>query len=323
MRVAESTSATLDGEASAKAVWASAVAKIDRHLGDANARRKYDELGQVSVGSTDLWLDQNFSISVSGPATFSLSIILDGEFTSCLDGGSPLVITSGSAVVFASQGMISGTNSLRGGQHIRLVDIRFSKSLLENAGGLPLSRFARELFVDRSVPESGTIFIAFPAQASLITVGTQMINCNFDDEGARKLFLQAKSLEALALTIAILGRTQPRVHHLTASDREKLALARQLLHHRFDENWTISSLARAIGIGERKLKEGFRVTVGNSVHAYLKHVRLSAAASMLSEGRSVTDVALSVGFENLSHFSKSFRELHGINPSSYSRNSSR
>jgi AraC-like DNA-binding protein len=312
-----------DDDPLAKAVWARAVARLDRHLGRANAKRGYDELGQISVGTTDFWLDQDCSISVSGPATFSLSIVLDGEFTSCLDGGSPLVIAPGSAVVFASEGMVAGTNFARGSQRMRLVDIRFSKALLKEAGGMPLSLFARELFIDRSIPESGTTFMTFPAQTRLLTVGTQMICCDFDDECARRLFLQAKALEALALTIAFLGRNQPRTVRMAGRDQERLALARKFLHDRFDEDWKISSLARAVGISERKLKEGFRTTIGNSVHAYLKHVRLSAAASMLSEGRAVTDVALSVGFENLSHFSKVFREVHGVNPSSYARRSMR
>jgi AraC-like DNA-binding protein len=48
-------------------------------------------------------------------------------------------------------------------------------------------------------------------------------------------------------------------------------------------------------------------------------VRLKAAAAMLSEGRSVTDVAFSVGFENLSHFSKVFRAVHGVNPRDFPR----
>ena len=56
-----------------------------------------------------------------------------------------------------------------------------------------------------------------------------------------------------------------------------------------------------------------------SVHANLKDVRLKAAAAMLSERRTVTDVALSVGFENLNHFSKVFRAFHGVNPRDYAR----
>jgi len=311
-------SGSLDDDPLARKVWARTLERIERHLGQTNAKRSYDELGQVSVGSTDLWLERDCKIAVSGPATFSLSVLLDGEFTSCLDGGSPLVVTAGSAVLFASAGLVSGTNALRGGQRLRLVDIRFSAALLEEAGSVPLSRFARELFVDRGVPESGTTFVAFPAQSRLMTVAAQMISCSFEDELARRLFLRAKALEALALTIALLSDCCcKRKCNVSASDEDKLSHARKLLHDRFEEGWTIPSLARTVGLGERKLKEGFRTIVGNSVHAYLKQVRLSAAASMLSEGRSVTDVALSVGFESLSHFSKAFREAHGINPGKF------
>ena len=277
----------------------------------------------MSIGSADFWVESDHSISLNGPATFSLSMLLDGRITSCLDGGSPLVIEPGSAVVFASQTSVSGTNWLSGQQRIRLVDIRFTTTLLEEAGGVPLSRFARELFVDRSVPESGTIFIAFPAHARLLSAAAQMMDSRFDDERVRRLFLQAKALEALALTISILGGNGLDRCRLAATDQDKLARARELLHNRFEEDWTIPVLARTVGLSERKLKAGFRSAVGHSVHAYLKDIRLSAAASMLTEGRSVTDVALSVGFDNLSHFSKIFREFHGTNPSSYARQSRR
>lgn len=313
----ESAGAGID--ASGREAWRQAVAQMQRRLGLYDARRRYDELGEIAVGCTDFHLERDTSFTVGGPATFSLSMLLEGEITSCLAGGSPLVISAGSAVVFASEGPVSGTNSLKGGQRIRLVDMRFSRALLESAGGVPFSRFGRELYVDRSIPEAGTIFVTFSAEPKLAAVGARMLECSFGDDRARRIFMQAKALEALALTITALDRTPSTTCPLSEREQQCLIRARQLLHDRFDENWTIASLARAAGIGERRLKAGFRTFVGNSVHAYLRHVRLEAAAAMLTEGRLVTDVAMSVGFENLSHFSKSFREQFGQNPSAYSR----
>jgi AraC-like DNA-binding protein len=315
----EGAPAVVDDLASAKRLWAGTVARVDRRLRGIDAKRSYDTLGQVSVGRTDFRVDKGFSLSVSGPATFSLSMLLEGKITSCLDGGVPLLITAGSAVVFASRQSVSGTNHFDSKQRIRLIDIRYDRAFLEEVGGVPLSRFAHELLVDRSLPGDGTTFIAFPARKDLIDVGARLFDCDIADDAARRLFLQAKSLEALALTIATLSGRQPPSSGLTESDRAKLTAARQLLHDRYDEHWTIATLARAVGLSERKLKTGFRFAIGNSVHAYLKDVRLKAAAAMLSEGRSVTDVAFSVGFENLSHFSKVFRAVHGVNPRDFPR----
>ena len=46
---------------------------------------------------------------------------------------------------------------------------------------------------------------------------------------------------------------------------------------------------------------------------------MAHAGHVLSQDRSVIDVALSVGFENLSHFSQVLRAFHGVNPRDYAR----
>jgi AraC-like DNA-binding protein len=104
-------------------------------------------------------------------------------------------------------------------------------------------------------------------------------------------------------------------------ERRQLAQARQLIDQRYDEAWTVARLARTVGLSEKKLKAGFRALAGHSVHAYLREVRLDAAASMLAAGHTVTEVALAVGYSNLSHFSKSFRDAHRVTPSQWVKRS--
>ena len=305
------------------------VGSIDYHASSnaleqlaAHRSRKFDDLGQIKIGSADIWLDQDFSIAVAGPATVSLSILLDGECISQLDNGEPITLTAGSAVIFASESGSSGRNFARAQQRIRVVDIRFDREVLAKAGGLELPRFASELFVDRSVADGSTIFIRFAASRPLLETGRQLIECGYPRGELRSLYLQAKALEALALSIAYLREERQQRQSISGRDRQRLMEARQVLQDRFDEPWTISSLAKAVGISEKKLKAGFQQIIGRSVHSCLREMRLTAAATMLNEGRSVTEVALSVGFTNLSHFSKAFRELHGVNPSDYARVSS-
>lgn len=295
-----------------------ALGQLAAHCGS----RKLDDLGQIKIGSADVWLDQDFSVVVSGPATVSLSILLDGECVSQLAGGEPMTLAAGSAVIFASEAGSSGRNLARAGQRIRIVDIRFDRPLLERVGGLELSRFAGELLVNRSLAERKTVFIAFAAPCALLETARQLIECGYPPGDLRQLYFEAKALEALALSLAYLSEERQQRQSIGARDRQRLIEARQLLLERFDEPWTIASLARATGISEKKLKAGFRQVIGRSVHSCLREMRLTAAATMLNEGLPVTEVALSVGFASLSHFSKAFRELHGVNPSDYARISS-
>lgn len=72
-------------------------------------------------------------------------------------------------------------------------------------------------------------------------------------------------------------------------------------------------------MNERKLKHGFRMLVGSTVHAYLLRVRMDAAATLLKSGHTVTETAFAVGFESLSHFSRAFSQTTGVTPSKFAK----
>ena len=130
----------------------------------------------------------------------------------------------------------------------------------------------------------------------------------------------AAALERV-VDLAVEGGIEVRI---PAEEVEKHGLAERSgtvlgAEQQFEEPWTIERLARTVGLNERDLKAGFRRLVGRSIHAHLRNVRLEAAASMLRDGRTVTDAALAAGFGNLSHFSKTFRESKGVAPREYAR----
>jgi AraC-like DNA-binding protein len=77
-------------------------------------------------------------------------------------------------------------------------------------------------------------------------------------------------------------------------------------------------IAAAAGISETQLKNLFRNTLGMPWTHYLKGYRIHRAAGRLSQpGTSILEIALSVGFETLSHFNASFRSVMGVSPRSY------
>ena len=79
-------------------------------------------------------------------------------------------------------------------------------------------------------------------------------------------------------------------------------------------------VARAMGLSVRRLNQIF-AGENTSLSRYIKQARLNAVASDLEAphfaGRSITELAMSRGFENMQHFSKSFRDQFQMSPRDY------
>ncbi len=99
------------------------------------------------------------------------------------------------------------------------------------------------------------------------------------------------------------------------SEREKIFKARDILDAHYDEKLTIKSLARKVAMNECYLKKGFKTLTGSTIHEYIAARRIATAKHMLqTEGRSVTEVAASLGYSSISHFSTAFKKATGLKP---------
>lgn len=80
----------------------------------------------------------------------------------------------------------------------------------------------------------------------------------------------------------------------------------------------VEMLATNVGLSRvhvhRKLKE----LTNLSAREFIKNIRLQQAAALLKEKKlTVSEVAYATGYTNLSHFSSSFKEAHGMSPKEY------
>lgn len=257
----------------------------------------------------------DLEVSAKGPPMFCIGVLLEGRARMSLDGGPVLELRPGMAVVQTAARPASGRFAMRGGQSSRMVDIRFSHEGLQRAGGRPLVALQGRFLHDCSLTDAQWLMGGFPAPAALLRVASDILTCEFADETVRKLYLQAKALEALAIALQTVGPAAPSASY--AREKVRLLQARRLLDERFGEDWTIVRLAREVGLGEKKLQAGFRAMAGRSVHEHLREVRLAAAAALLADGVSVTEAAAATGFGSLSHFSKAFRAERGVLPSQW------
>lgn len=86
--------------------------------------------------------------------------------------------------------------------------------------------------------------------------------------------------------------------------------------HLSDEDFGIPQLCQALAMSRAQLYRKFDALTDLPVHQYMRNLRLRKAKILLETTHlNVTEVALEVGFKNLSHFSRSFSEAFGVPPS--------
>jgi AraC-like DNA-binding protein len=100
------------------------------------------------------------------------------------------------------------------------------------------------------------------------------------------------------------------------SEREKIFLARDILEGLTDERpLTIKDLARKVAMNECYLKKGFKALTGKTVYDFQHERRIARAQQLLQEeGRSVSEVAQTLRFSSISHFSTAFKKATGLKP---------
>ncbi|MGN6604262.1 MAG: helix-turn-helix domain-containing protein [Ginsengibacter sp.] len=99
------------------------------------------------------------------------------------------------------------------------------------------------------------------------------------------------------------------------ADREKIALARNILLEHIGEPLTIRELSRKAAINECYLKKGFKEMYGTTIFDFYQSQRMEHAKYLLYEkGLTVTEVSDSLGYSSISHFSTAFKKHTGIKP---------
>lgn len=85
-----------------------------------------------------------------------------------------------------------------------------------------------------------------------------------------------------------------------------------------DEDITLAQLAAIAGMSPHYFSELFKLSTGRAPHNYVLMQRIERAKQqLLDPKRSIIDVGLDAGFQNPSHFARTFRKVEGTTPSTY------
>jgi AraC family transcriptional regulator, transcriptional activator of the genes for pyochelin and ferripyochelin receptors len=143
-----------------------------------------------------------------------------------------------------------------------------------------------------------------------------ILNCQYADP-LKRMFFFSKTMEMLVLQAEAFDRSFNNKPNYIKSDydRERILYVRDYLLENIDSPPTLTELSRKAGLNEYKLKRAFKETFDKTVFEYLSDVRLETAKNdLLEHKKTVTEIALGLGYSSLQHFSMAFKKKFGVSP---------
>lgn len=140
------------------------------------------------------------------------------------------------------------------------------------------------------------------------------------DERFKLFFLRIKAEELICrLLIELEKREEKRLYPLNTHDILTLYKVKEKILEHLETPPGIKDLASYANMSPTKLKRLFKQVFGNSIFNYYQGFRMKEAAHLLKEEKlPVSEVGYSLGFTNLSHFSRTFEQHIGMKPKKYS-----
>ncbi len=94
----------------------------------------------------------------------------------------------------------------------------------------------------------------------------------------------------------------------------------EYVNHNYNKNISLGHLASRLYLSATYLSKYIKQQLGVNFVELLNRTRLTRAADLLSHtDESIAQIALDVGFSNLSSFNRNFKEKYGMTPSAYRR----
>ena len=155
-----------------------------------------------------------------------------------------------------------------------------------------------------------------PATASVLSLAQQLSEPP-SHAACLPIWFHAKVMELASMTLFVPDPT-PMETQPETSGREALERALFLLERDLENPPTLEMLAQEVGCGPFHLSRLFGRLTGKTMPEFLRQKRMERAALLLrTTKQSVSEIALTVGYESFSAFTRGFVRERGMTPSAY------
>ncbi len=250
------------------------------------------------------------------PGSVELCLNLEGQAT--LRGARETVEVRPRTSVFYVQGDPPLEAKRHAGAAHRFITVEFAREFLKQH----LAAEAQHLHpavsaVVKRKTRSSVVSIPEPMDATLLQIVESLRHCPVF-KPAQAMWFRCKALELAARTFFRPPEGERLCTRQQRAACERAARVREILSGRLADPPSLEELGRLVGCSPFYLSRQFSETTGLTIQQFIRQLRLERAAELLRSGRSnVTEAALEVGYNSLSHFTVAFREAFGCCPGLY------
>jgi len=174
------------------------------------------------------------------------------------------------------------------------------------------------LLLDKQTrPSDNPPFLLFEKDEFLVNF-TRSLDCMLSGDKPVYHGLQKVKLEELFLYLAMQypGQIQ-QIRNMSYEANDDL-IVRQAVTSHINSNITVEELAFLCNMSLSTFKRRFARIYGNSPNRWLLEKRMERAAKMLRQDDcKASEIYYELGYENLSSFIQSFKQIYGITPKQY------
>ena len=250
------------------------------------------------------------------PQSVELCLNLEGAAT--IENGRQSIELPPKSYAFYHQGSPPLTAGRRAGERHRFITVEFSSEFLD----LHFREQAENLHpLVRAVVTRETLASLATAPERLDATLQQLVeslrHCPVFSP-AQEMWFRCKALELAAHLFYRPAGGDFFCTRAQRAARERVERVRMILKERLESPPSLDELGRIVGCSPFYLSRLFSQEAGLTIQQYLRQVRMERAAELLRTGRcNVTEAALEVGYNSLSHFSSAFHETFGCCPGLY------
>ncbi len=250
------------------------------------------------------------------PGSIELCLNLEGE--AVLRAGNETVQLSARSFTFYFQGEPPLIATRQAGQRHRFITVEFSPAFLaDNLRGQEASLHPLVQAVVRDGGRAAGVASAERITTALIQQVESLRRCPVF-QPAQIVWFRAKALELAAQLFFAPATSELFCTRTQRLARDRVERTRVILKERLQNPPTLDELGKMVNCSPFYLSRLFTQEAGMTMQQFLRQIRMERAAELLRTGKcNVTEAALEVGYNSLSHFSTTFHETFGCCPGLY------